>query len=426
VVGWYHENSFPLIAVGRQRRQLFATEGLFGVIRPLADVHFDGFGACVFRPRTKPPTEEVLLPADLAAKRKLVRQQSPTVPGVYGMLDPQGELIYVGKSKALRDRLLSYCSESEPESKSRRIMDRAARLLWEVWPDEFAALLRELELIRRWRPRFNVLGQPGRLRRTYVCLGRGPAPYAYLASEPSPRAEWFFGPLPGVSRWHQTVRRLNDCFLLRDCSDRVPIIFLDQRQLFLQERVPACLRYDLGTCLGPCAGRATSHQYADRVHQAAEFLRGNDLSVLAELQQAMAVAAAMQQFERAATIRDAWTELTRLHGQLRSLRDAQQHYSFVYPLAAYHGRVTWYFVRQGRVIASSAAPNDRRKAARCQHLLEQVYAPDRSSGALPGQEDLDVLLLVAGWFRHHPDQLPTTLTPRAARQLCRKVLKSGE
>lgn len=100
VVGWYHENNFPLIAVGRQRRQLFATEGLFDVIRPLADVHFDGFGVCGFRPRTKPPTEEVLLPADLAAKRTLVRQQCPTVPGVYGMLDPQGELIYVGKSKA--------------------------------------------------------------------------------------------------------------------------------------------------------------------------------------------------------------------------------------------------------------------------------------------------------------------------------------
>lgn len=387
---------------------------------PLPPKRFDSFGACLFRPRARFSAVEIILPAELAEKRKCIREHCRTVPGVYGMIDAQGELIYVGKSKSLCDRLVSYCSTSEPESKARRIIERTERLRWEIWPDEFAALLRELELIRRWRPRFNVLGQPGRLRHTYVCLGRGPAPYAYLASEPSPRAQWFFGPLPGIRRWRETIRHVNDCFLLRDCPDRVPITFVDQLQLFTQERSPQCMRYELGTCLGPCAGRCSSRQYANRLHEAAEFLDGTNLSILAELQQAMHAAAASRQFERAAALRDAWSGLATLHEQLQSLRDAQQHFSFIYPLPSYQGRETWYFVHHGRVVAAASAPKDRRTARRCRHLLQQVYAPAPPGDALPGAEDLDILLLVAGWFRHHPDQLPTVLSPCAAARLCRE------
>ncbi len=375
----------------------------------------DGFGGCWFRPRVRLPVTEILLPADLTEKRKQIRQHCPTVPGVYGMVDPQGELIYVGKSKSLADRLVSYCSSSEPASKARRIIDRTQWLRWEVWPDEFAALLRELELIRRWRPRFNVLGQPGRLRRTYVCLGRGPAAYAYLAAEPSPRTQWFFGPLPGVRRWRETVRQVNDCFRLRDCTDRVPVAFSDQLSLFPQERTPQCMRYELGTCLGPCASHCSSRQYAERLHQAAAFLGGTNRSILAELEQAMHAAAARRQFERAATLRDAWSGLAALHGQLQSLREARQHYSFVYPLPSCHGRATWYFLQHGRVVAAAPAPHDRRTAQRCRRLLEQVYPATSSDDAFSGLEDLDVLLLVATWFRHHPDQLATVLPPSAAQ-----------
>jgi excinuclease ABC subunit C len=388
------------------------------VLCSLTSKRFDGFGVCQFRPRARRRGAEVVLPAELATKRKRIREHCQTVPGVYGMIDAQGELIYVGKSKSLADRLVSYCTESEPASKARRILDRTARLRWEIWPDEFAALLRELELIRRWRPRFNVLGQPGRLRRTYVCLGRGPAGHAYLAAEPSPRAEWFFGPLPGIRRWRETVRYVNDCFLLRDCPDRVPIVFRDQLQLFRHERSPGCMRYELGICLGPCASRCSSREYRDQLQQAARFLGGADLSILDELEPAMQTAAAGRQFERAAALRDAWTGLSALHEQLQSLRDAQAHFSFVYPLPSHDGRATWYFLRHGRVVAAASAPRDRRTADHCRRLLQQVYWPTRPDDALPGAEDLDFLLLVTAWFRHHPDQLATTLTPHAAWRRC--------
>jgi len=380
-----------------------------------APSRFDDFGTCRFRSRRRARAAGIALGVELAAKRRQIRDHCPQSPGVYGMVDAQGELIYVGKSKSLRDRLLSYCASQSADSKSRRILDRTERLVWETLPDEFGALLRELELIQRWRPRFNVQGQPGRLRRTYLCLGRGPAAYAYLASEPSPRAERFFGPLPGVRRWRTIVRSVNDCFQLRDCPDRVPMVFADQLELFAQDRPAQCMRFDLGTCLGPCAGRCSSSQYAERLRQAAAFLQGDDLSMLDRLHAAMREAAALRQFERAAALRDAWDALDRLHAQLQSLRDAQEHFTFVYPLAGPHG-ATWYFLRRGRVIAAAGAPRDQRTARRCLQLLERVYDVEDSPETDPAEADLDVLLLVAGWFRRYPEQLAAVLPPEVARR----------
>src|SRR5262249_26811429 len=110
-----------------------------------------------------------------------VRFECPRHPGVYGMVDARGELIYVGKAKCLRTRLLSYFRASSRDPKAGRIREATRLLAWDPAQTEFSALLRELELIRRWQPRFNVQGQPKRKRRTLVCLGRRPAPYAFLA-----------------------------------------------------------------------------------------------------------------------------------------------------------------------------------------------------------------------------------------------------
>src|ERR1700731_1903084 len=104
--------------------------------------------------------------------REKVRKRCPRKPGVYGMVDATGELIYVGKAKCLRSRLLSYFRPNSRDPKAGRILGQTRTLVWEPAPNEFAALLRELELIRRWRPRCNVQGQPTRYRRTYVCVGR--------------------------------------------------------------------------------------------------------------------------------------------------------------------------------------------------------------------------------------------------------------
>src|ERR1700712_1456509 len=104
-----------------------------------------------------------------ALLRAEVRLLAPNRPGVYGMLDKDEQLIYVGKAKNLRARLQSYFRKKGRPPKAGRIIAHAQNIMWEVVPGEFASLLRELELIRRWRPRYNVQGQPLRRRLAFVC-----------------------------------------------------------------------------------------------------------------------------------------------------------------------------------------------------------------------------------------------------------------
>ena len=116
--------------------------------------------------------------------------------------------------------------------KAGHILEHTRSLVWEVQPNEFAALLRELELICRWQPRFNVQGRPGRRRHNYVCIGRRPAPYAFLAPRPPATAFACFGPIPAGHRAREVVRRVNDWFQLRDCPQSQEMVFADESELF--------------------------------------------------------------------------------------------------------------------------------------------------------------------------------------------------
>src|SRR5205085_7713609 len=181
---------------------------------------FTGFGPSSLNPLPELPAWFQVRARGTSGLRAQVRQECPRRPGIYGMVGARGELLYVGKAKCLRARLLSYFRTHSRDPKAGRILQHARSIAWEIVPSEFAALLRELELIRRWQPRFNVKGQPRRRRRTYVCLGRHPAPYVFLAPRPVGNALACFGPVPAGEQAREAVRRLNDWYGLRDCSQK--------------------------------------------------------------------------------------------------------------------------------------------------------------------------------------------------------------
>ncbi|MBL8865669.1 MAG: nucleotide excision repair endonuclease, partial [Planctomycetia bacterium] len=139
---------------------------------------FTGFGPSRFLPDGNDGEWQLAKRKSTQQLRQIVRDSVPKRPGVYGMLDKHNRVIYVGKAKNLRSRLLSYFRPASRHPKAGKIIARTRWLVWEHAADELAALLRELELIRRYRPRYNVLGQPGRERYRYLCVGRGPAAYA--------------------------------------------------------------------------------------------------------------------------------------------------------------------------------------------------------------------------------------------------------
>ena len=158
----------------------------------------------------------VVCAARSSGLRALVRRDASRQPGVYGMVDGTGRLLYVGKAKALRLRLLSYFRAKSRDPKAGRILGLSRSIVWEPCQHELAALVRELELIRRWRPHFNVRGKPTRQRPTYICVGRQPAPQLFLSRVP-PVGVASFGPLMKNDRLREAVRRLNDHFGLLVC-----------------------------------------------------------------------------------------------------------------------------------------------------------------------------------------------------------------
>jgi excinuclease ABC subunit C len=348
--------------------------------------------------------------------RDKVRRSCARRPGVYGMVDPAGELVYVGKAKCLRSRLLSYFRRHSRDPKAGRILESTRLIAWEHAPSEFAALLRELELIRRWQPRFNVHGQPQRRRRGYVCVGRPPAPYVFLATRPPSTALAVYGPVPAGPRAREAVRRVNDCYRLRDCPQTQQMVFADQAELFPLVRTPGCLRHDIGACAGPCAAACTQADYADHVRAARAFLDGDDRAPMETLEREMTAASAELAFERAAALRDKLEALRWLHEHLARLRSAERH-SVVYPVAGHDGDDRWYLIHGGRVRAMLPAPRHSAEHRRAAAVLTEVYHGENPPGP-PSLEEIDGVLLVAAWFRRHAAERVCTLAPDAALALC--------
>ncbi|MCI0638334.1 MAG: GIY-YIG nuclease family protein [Gemmataceae bacterium] len=360
---------------------------------------------------------------------KQVRLLSPRQPGVYGMVDCHGDLIYVGKAKNLRSRLLSYFRPKSRDRRSARIISRTKGIAWEHSPCEFFALLRELELIRRWRPSRNVAGQPLRRQHAYVTLGRAPAPYVFLSRKPQDRASpspptplpqsegsmltGSFGPLRVGLRVLQALRHLNDWFGLRDCPQPQPMLF---RVDGVAPGSAACLRHELGTCLGPCAALCTKEQYDTQTRRAWGFLEGDDETPLLELDRAMQEAAAAQRYERAAQLRDRRESLAWLRQQLERVREARERFSFVYQVSDQEGKRFWFLIHAGRPLHCLLPPVDRASGRKVHALLQSVFM--ETGADLARYEYADSTALVLAWFRKHPKEWKKTLQPAQALALC--------
>lgn len=391
------------------------------------DGRFTDFGASAYLIDAARGTAVRIAGTRPAQLRRELRLRGPRKPGVYGMLDRHERLLYVGKAKNLRTRLLSYFRTGSRPAKAAAIIARTAVLLWEVLPNEYVSLLRELELIRRWRPRWNVQGQPARHRRTFLCLGRAPAPYAFLVGRPPARALATFGPLPAGRRAGEAVRRLNDLFRLRDCSQKQEMVFPDQVELFPEVRPPGCLRFEIGTCTGPCTGTCARADYTAQVRAAHDFLSGTDLGSLLDLERQMIAAAAAEQYERAAALRDRWEPLHWLAESLQRLRVAQREMSFVYPVRGYDGATWWYLIHGARTVAAVAAPHDEptRRAAR--RALRATYRGAASAALLESYEHADSMMIAMAWFRKYPHERARTLTPeQAEKELATMITEDTE
>jgi excinuclease ABC subunit C len=223
-----------------------------------------------------------------------------------------------------------------------------------------------------------------------------------------------FGPLVGAMRAGDAVRRLNDAFQLRDCTQRQTMHFADQRKLFALELTPGCLRIDIGSCLGPCVGGCTSDGYSASVQSLRKFLEGSDRRLLDGIAREMAAASQQQQYERAMALRDRLADLRWLTDRLVWLKTARQEHSFIYPLTGHDGRIVWYLVERGRVRAAVYPPTSARSRTVVGKLLEEIYTDAKVNGTLMPKGQVDSVLLVAAWFRKRPEERERCLNWQSA------------
>jgi len=255
--------------------------------------------------------------------REFVVAHAPKHPGIYGMIDALGRLVYVGKSKLLRNRLLSYFLPGNSDEKAGRIIENARAIVWEQHQSELASLLREQSLIRRWQPRFNVVGMPQRQQSAFICFGRGPAEQLYVTRQWDPDATLCNGPFYGAGNLHRAVEVLNRLLLLRDCSPKTPMHLTDQLSLFEIESRAGCLRAELGTCLAPCRVGISKSTYFHQESLAKRFLQGDPLDTIVRLEEEMKRAASGMHFERAARLQADLKIIKWLSSRLQMLSTAR-------------------------------------------------------------------------------------------------------
>jgi len=383
-----------------------------------------GFGADPFNPHKARPVDAVGADNSQELKQRVI-ESCPRVPGVYGMLDRKGTLIYVGKSKSLRSRLLSYFAASNANEKGGRIIENARAIQWETQPSEFAALVREQHLIRRSSPRWNVQGVPQRQRPVYLCLGRNPASF-FLSAIPPADCLGVEGPFHGAARMRHAVDALNKVFRLRDCSEKQVFHFAEQLQLFDLEHRPGCLRLEVGTCAGPCAAACTRSEYDEYVSAAESFLDGFNHEPLITMREQRQRATENRQYELAGRTHEMIKSLEYVDRKLVMLARARRRYTFIYAVPGYDGCGAWYLIHCGEIADVAAAP---RNPTEYQALREKIghWSKVTSERLARGHgEHPHTLQLVASWFRRHREELNSTFPTSQAFQSGKPARRSDQ
>jgi excinuclease ABC subunit C len=355
--------------------------------------------------RVRVPVPEPV--TDLQALRRRIGDRAENRPAVYRMLDPEGRIIYVGKAKRLRTRLLTYFRATYPDDKAARILYAAHDITWDYTPSEFSAYLGELRQIKRYRPHFNHRGNLTR-RAVFIKVSRGPAPRVSAGETVGREDARCYGPFRSLARTGEAVRTLNDLLGLRDCTTTMPMVFGGQGDLFGATRQAGCMRYEFGFCTGPCAGFVAQREYRRRVETAVAFLEGRTIQPIDRVVTAMQEAALADRFEVAARWREKFEHLEWLLAATSRARTAVDMLTFVYRDPGTYGDDRIYLIRQGVVRASFPDPTtpievEAFRAA----VAAEAARPDPPPGPLP-LESVDEILLLMSWFRAHPDALRRT------------------
>jgi excinuclease ABC subunit C len=228
----------------------------------------------------------------------------PSAPGVYRMLDAEGEVMYVGKARNLKARVTNYTRPEALEVRLQRMIAATSSMEFVRTETESEALLLEANMIKRLKPRFNVLLRDDKSFPYILIATDHEAPELTKHRGTRRRQGHYFGPFASATAVGRTIASLQKAFLLRNCSDS-----------FYAARTRPCLQFQIKRCAAPCTREISLEGYASLVEDARQFLSGKSRSVQEHLQRDMNQAAEQLDFERAALLRDRLSALALIQSQ---------------------------------------------------------------------------------------------------------------
>lgn len=318
-------------------------------------------------------------------------------PGVYRMIGADGEVLYVGKARNLKNRLTTYFVGKAQAAKTMAMVAQIASVEVTVTASETEALLLEYNLIKRHRPRYNVTLRDDKS-----------FPYLYITTQQDyPRVSFyrgsrklpgrFFGPYPNARATRETILLLQKLFLLRPCSDT-----------FFANRSRPCLQYQIKRCSGPCVALIPTENYRQDVNDAIRVLEGKGAELIDDLAQRMELASQQLDFERAARLRDQINGIKAIHSTQSVTRNATEDIDAVALVSQSSDHcVSIVFVRGGRNLGSTnffPRPGIAEAGELLSGFLAQYYLGREAPGEILINEAIE-----------DADLLEATLTERMER-----------
>ena len=314
----------------------------------------------------------------------------PAKPGVYRYYDKDGELIYVGKAKNLKRRVSSYFNK-EQMGKTRVLVSKIADIKFIVVESESEALLLENNLIKQYKPRYNIMLKDDKTY-PWICVKNEPFPRVYLTRRKLNDGSDYYGPYPSVRTAHVLLDLLGQLYQIRSCKTTLTEANVEKG------KYRVCLDYHIHKCAGPCVGNVSREAYQQMIQEVREIIRGNLQGVLKAMKAQMTDHASRMEFEEAQLIKERY-ELLENYRSRSTVVSATIHnvdvFSYVDAENLFY--VNYMKVAEGAVVQSHTVEIKRKLDETAEDLLllaiadmRQQFGSSSKEVVLPMRLDFDL------------------------------------
>ena len=229
---------------------------------------------------------------------KIKVKSAPSDPGVYQFFNSEKKIIYIGKAKNIRNRVRTYFQSSKNQSsKTITLVKHIEEIEWIIVRNEVEALMTEANLIKRYKPRYNIDLRDDKSY-PFIRITKEPYPQVFITRTIVQDGSKYFGPFTDSKQLRIMLKAINKLFPIRSCSYHI------DDDVIRSKKISVCLDYHIKKCEGPCEGIVTEKKYAEMIQRVEEFLKGNTKSIVSYIKLRMIDSSKNQKYEEAAIYRD--------------------------------------------------------------------------------------------------------------------------